>query len=141
MPALSQTLIFTTGTDANNNPIKSSSITYPPSHSGDIIYYSDKVKGDGYYGGLGLHTVSYAPWPYQPAGPNVSENFSGSILIEASLATDPTDADWFLVAGTEATYNAPNYSNTFTNFSGNFVWIRAKVTINAGVLQAISYNH
>ncbi len=53
-------------------------------------------------------------------------NITGTMSIQASLATDPTtDSDWFTV------YNLVCSSTTqtsFTNITGNFVWIRAKVT-------------
>lgn len=62
-------------------------------------------------------------------------NCTGNIVIEASLATDPTSNDWFdvyeLVANANASPNsAPQIaSNTrmYTNVEGNFVYLRAKV--------------
>jgi hypothetical protein len=59
---------------------------------------------------------------------------TGNIIIEASLSTDPTSIDWFQVYELEAN----NYSNTnsnaslYTNVSGNFVYMRAKVQDFAG---------
>jgi hypothetical protein len=141
MPALSENLYFITGTDANGNPIKASSLTYPPAHSGVQTYYTEKVKGDGYYGGQGLNTVTYVPWYEGPGGQHVINNFIGDVIIEASLATDPLEGDWFPISSTATTFDTLYHVNTFYNFTGNFVWIRAKVDISAGVLTSILYNH
>ena len=148
MPAQSKTFVFNVGSDANKTPIRTTSITYPPvsymptTIKGPTTYYSDKEKGDGYYGGKGLHTVTYIPWLHQPnSSPHVSNNFRGTIVIQGTLAEDPQEVDWFDISGTETTYTDESYSSIYHNFSGNFVWIRAKVTISAGVLQAIHYNH
>lgn len=60
---------------------------------------------------------------------------TGNIVIQASLATSPTDTDWFNVYMLEANCNAaPNSapqiaSNAaaYTNIEGNFVYMRAQV--------------
>lgn len=62
-------------------------------------------------------------------------NCTGNIVIEASLATDPTSSDWFdvyeLVANANASPNsAPQIASNarmYTNVEGNFVYLRAKV--------------
>lgn len=128
--------------DANGNPIKHSSITYPPGVTGVVTYYSEAIEGDGYYGGTGLHTVTYIPWPKDSSN-NVSiiNNFRGSVTIQASLATTPTDSDWFDVTSTYSEFTESVNSNVLHNFRGNYVWIRAKVTVSAGVLREIAYNH
>lgn len=62
-------------------------------------------------------------------------NCTGNIIIEASLATDPTSSDWFdvyeLVANANASPNsAPQIASNarmYTNVEGNFVYLRAKV--------------
>jgi len=62
-------------------------------------------------------------------------NCTGNIVIEASLATDPTNDDWFDVYMLEANANAtPNSApqiasnaSVYTNVEGNFVYLRAKV--------------
>jgi hypothetical protein len=63
-------------------------------------------------------------------------NVTGNIVIEASLATSPSNTDWFkvyeLVANANAASNsAPKIasnSSSYTNVEGNFVYMRAKVT-------------
>lgn len=62
-------------------------------------------------------------------------NCTGNIVIEASLATEPTSTDWFdvyeLVANANAAANsAPQIASNasvYTNIEGNFVYLRAKV--------------
>lgn len=53
-------------------------------------------------------------------------NLTATMSVQASLVTDPTtDADWFTV------YNLVCSSTSqisFTNITGNFVWIRARIT-------------
>lgn len=59
----------------------------------------------------------------------------GNIVVEASLATQPTTSDWFKVYELEANTNAPANSasqlasnaSVYTNVEGNFVYMRAKI--------------
>lgn len=97
-------------------------------------FYSDKQKGDGYYGYTdGLHTVAY-----------YFTNFVGNVVVQATLAKDPVDADWFDV---DTTTNAYDGSTALTdqvayNFTGNFVWVRAKITdFTAGTIRKIVFNY
>ena len=56
----------------------------------------------------------------------------------ATLATTPTDSDWFDVTSiTKATATEVIYSN----FTGNFVYIRAKVVYTDGTINNIRMNH
>jgi hypothetical protein len=101
-----------------------------------LIYKSDKYRGDGYYGNSdGLHTVMYTATP----------SFHGTITMQASLASDPVESDWFTVSNTSVNYTPLNSRSTSTvdyfNFTGNFVWVRGHIAINAGAVQAIEYNH
>ena len=153
MPGISKSFTFSTGIDslgntttrekdANGTLIKGSTITYPPQTSGLVTYYSEPLEGDGYYGGSGLHTVTYIPWPKESGSrPWVINNFRGSAIIQATLATTPTEDDWFDVASTYSEFTEVNYDNVLHNFRGNYVWIRAKVAITAGVMREIAYNH
>ena len=153
MPGISKSFTFSTGIDslgnpttreldANGNKIKGSTITYPPQTTGAVTYYSEPEEGDGYYGGTGLHTVTYIPWPKQ--GTNnvwVLDNMRGNAIIQATLETNPTEADWFDVDSTYSEFTDSVYGNVLHNFRGNYVWIRAKVVITAGVMREIAYNH
>ena len=134
MPALSQGLEFVTYTNT-----ASVQVTYPlyTTTNAMLYYASEAVQGDGYYGSSnGLHTVMY-----------VSDmNFVGTITMQATLATAPTDSDWFDVADTGVTYTRLGDTRTtsstdIANFTGNFVWVRGVVTIENGSVLYIQYNH
>jgi len=75
---------------------------------------------------------------------------TGNIVIEASLATTPGSSDWFkvheLVANANATPNsAPQIASnasTYTNVTGNFVFMRAKIeNFQAGVVQFVKLSY
>jgi len=153
MPGTSKTLLFSTGidslgnetsreVDSNGNKIKGSSITYPPQTQGSVTYYSEPIEASGYFNGTGLHTVTYSPW-WQEGVNNiiVINNFRGSVIMQATLASSPTNSDWFDVTSTYSVFNDNTYGNVLHNFRGNYTWIRAKVVINAGVLREIAVNH
>ena len=60
---------------------------------------------------------------------------TGNIVIQASLATNPSDSDWFDVYKFQANQGAPantptniaSNAATYTNIQGNFVYMRAQV--------------
>jgi len=98
----------------------------------DLTWYSKPLKGDGYYGYTdGLHTVSYK-----------LTGFTGVLGFQASLATTPTEADWFDIADSQIGDSVmPFTTSTFVNFSGNFVWVRAAITnFTAGTINRVLYN-
>lgn len=130
MPALSQSLEFVINTSTTV------SVQYPNTATDMMSYVSNKVKGDGYYGSTdGFHTVAYTATPL----------FVGTITVQASLSSEPTESDWFNVSGTTSTYTALNIRTTSTvdihNFTGNFVWVRGHLQIADGALEVIHYNH
>ena len=94
-------------------------------------FVSDKSKGDGYYSQPdGVHTVAY----------QVNSTLTGSIKIQGSLATTPTEDDWFDVSGTTFTADQSTLIST-ANFTGNFVWVRAKATsVTAGTISSVLIN-
>lgn len=104
-------------------------------NSGDSSSYtiSDKVKADGYYGNSdGLHTVSYT----------VSSDYVGTIKMQGSLASDPTSSDWFDIDGTSFSYDGSTVTgNKYINFTGNFVWVRSHVSVDAGSITKIQLNY
>ena len=95
-------------------------------------FVSDKTKGDGYYSQPdGVHTVAY----------QVNSTMTGSIKIQGSLATTPTEDDWFDVSGTTFTADQSTLIST-SNFTGNFVWVRAKATsVTAGTISSVLLNN
>jgi len=131
MSALAQSLNFSI-----YDTTSSSQVVYPNTASNTMIYYSQPAKGDGYYGSSdGLHTVMYT----------MATNFIGTVTMQATLASQPVDSDWFNVEGVTSSYNAMS-NLLFTqvdyyNFTGNFVWVRGVVQIDAGTVDSILYNH
>ena len=97
-----------------------------------VGFVTDKNKGDGYYSQVdGIHTVAY----------HVNSTMTGSIKMQGSLATTPTEDDWFDIAGTTFTADQSTLVDS-KNFTGNFVWVRAKCTgMTAGSVSKILYNH
>jgi hypothetical protein len=96
-----------------------------------IGFVSDKAKGDGYYSQPdGVHTVSY----------KVTTTLTGAIKMQGSLATTPTEDDWFDISGTTFTTDQSTTISS-ANFTGNFVWVRAKATsVTAGSITQILLN-
>ena len=101
--------------------------THPGDSTSETVTGSN-FKGDGYYGRAdGVHTVQYD-----------YTGFTGTITIQATLATTPTDADWFDVD----TITVANQTEVkYVNFTGNFVYIRAKVVYTDGTVNSIRMNH
>ena len=112
-------------------PIKSEIILSNHQHPGDSSNQTvtgEKYKGDGYYGRSdGFHTVQYS-----------FNGLTGTISIQATLANDPVDTDWFEVHS----YTAAQETNSkISNFTGNYVWIRSIVTYTDGTVNSIVLNH
>ena len=95
-------------------------------------FVSAKSQGDGYYSQPdGVHTVSY----------KVNTTLTGSIKMQGTLATTPTEDDWFDIAGTTFTTDQSTTISS-ANFTGNFVWVRAKATgITAGTISSVLLNN
>jgi len=94
-------------------------------------FVSDKTKGDGYYSQPdGVHTVAY----------QVNSTMAGSINMQGSLATTPTEDDWFDISGSTFTADQSTLIST-ANFTGNFVWVRARATsVTAGTISSVLIN-
>jgi len=94
-------------------------------------FVSDKTKGDGYNSQPdGVHTVAY----------QVNSTMTGSIKMQGTLATTPTEDDWFDITGSTFTADQSTLIST-ANFTGNFVWIRAKATsVTAGTISSVLIN-
>jgi len=95
-------------------------------------FVSDKSKGDGYYSQPdGVHTVAH----------KVTTTLTGAIKMQGSLATTPTEDDWFDISGTTFTTDQSTTISS-SNFTGNFVWVRAKATsVTAGTISSSLLNH
>ena len=125
--------------DANGTYITVEEIVVAEASDGStdtVLTYSgfvtDKYKGDGYYSQAdGIHTVAY----------HVNTTCTGAIKMQGSLATTPTEDDWFDITGTTFTTDQSTTISS-NNFTGNFVWVRAKCTSNtAGSVTKILYNN
>jgi hypothetical protein len=125
--------------------------THPGDSSVETVT-GDAYKGDGYYGRSdGFHTVQV----------NLN-GFIGQVEIQGTLAIEPGDEDWFTVslggtvtstvdttglissASTAVTinYNQNETSVKTYNFTGNYVWLRAKVSNwTDGTINSIALNH
>ena len=115
----------------------SETILSAQSHPGDSTTETvtgEKYKGDGYYGRSdGFHTVQYT-----------LTGFLGTVNIQATLAIDPTDSDWFTVyTQTYTVVNDEGHTGThLTNFTGNYVWVRAYIeNWTDGTVNSIKLNH
>jgi len=102
-------------------------------------FVTDKAKGDGYYSQTdGVHTVAYHP------SATINDDSTIGLIMQGSLATTPTEDDWFDISGTSINQtNIDGSTLAFSaNFTGNFVWVRAKVSgMSAGSVTKILYNH
>lgn len=112
-------------------PANSETILTIQQHPGDSTTETitgTNFKGDGYYGRSdGLHTVQYT-----------YNGLTGIIKIQATLALEPTNNDWFTVH----TYTASEEtSSKIASFTGNYVWIRAVVEYTDGTINSIVLNH
>lgn len=120
-------------------PSNSETIISNQTHVGDSTvqtHTGEKFKGDGYYGRSdGFHSVQYTV-----------TGFQGAIDMQATLAVNPTNADWFTVTATNLTstddssqYNTGSF---VYNFTGNYVWVRAYISAwTDGTVSSILLNH
>ena len=94
-------------------------------------FVSAKAKGDGYYSQVdGVHTVAY----------KVSATLTGSIKMQGTLASSPTEEDWFDISGTTFTTDQSTLIGSY-NFTGNYVYVRTKATsVTAGTITSIQLN-
>lgn len=77
-------------------------------------------------------------------------NVTGNIVIEATIATTPSNNDWFKVYELEANANATANSapqiasnaSMYTNIEGNFVYMRAKIEdFQGGVVNYVKLSY
>ena len=90
--------------------------------------YSDKIIGAGYnIVRSPEHTVIYSV-----------SSFVGSIVIQATLALDPTESDWFDLESTRETISDPTTTVLNHTFEGNYTWIRAGYNLQGGTISTIT---
>jgi hypothetical protein len=94
----------------------------------------NSVQAAAYYlGNQDLQTVSYS-----------FSEVTGNLVIEATLAQDPVEGDWFKVyeisANNQANTNAN--LNSYTNLTGNYVKMRAKIKdFEHGVVEFVKVSY
>lgn len=95
-------------------------------------FVTEKFKGDGYYSQAdGIHTVAF----------HVDSSCTGTVKMQGSLAATPTEDDYFDIDNASFTTDQSTTINAL-NFTGNFVWVRAKLTSNtAGSVTKILLNN
>jgi len=151
MPSLSKSFSFTvySGNGAAATSVAVPYPLFPMNETGTRYFTSFKEKGAGYYGTTnGLHSLTVTTTP----------SFLGTVKIQASLAVDPSNDDWFDVNDAEFVYteDSPGYEPSllatssptsprprtdFINFKGQFAWLRAKIDIDSGAVMSIMYNY
>jgi hypothetical protein len=98
-----------------------------------VGFVSTKSKGDGYYSQPdGVHTVAY----------QVANDFNANatIKMQGTLATTPTEDDWFDITNTTFTADGSTVTSSY-NFTGNYVWVRSKTQLlTAGTTNSILLN-
>ena len=119
------------------------------SYTGSSTLIGNKFKGDGFYGmSDGLHTFEIS-----------LTGFIGKIKIQATLALDPNEQDWFdtdigngsqtmdttgLIQSASKTtieYTSAETSINAYNVTGNLVWVRAYIIDwTEGSIQSIKMN-
>ena len=133
---------------STNPATYTASITHPGDSTTESRT-SEKYKGDGYYGRSdGFHTVQID-----------LNGFLGNIELQATLAVNPAEADWFNVrlgsgqtidttgkfvsaSTSKLEYTTTETSNKSYNFTRNFVWVRMYVSNwTDGTVNSIKLNH
>lgn len=78
-----------------------------------------------------IHTVLY-----------VVSDFVGSLKLQGTLKLDPSDNDWVDIDNTSIGGDSTAFtsSNISSNFTGNFVWVRAAYNIQNGTISKISFS-
>ena len=152
MPSLSKSFRFTvyTGLGTTATSVECAYPMYPIGTTGTQTFVSAKEQGAGYYGTTnGLHSLTITTTP----------TFVGTATVQATLSTDPVEADWFNVNDVEFVYTTddPDYippfnvganpykgmqlRSDYANFTGQFTWLRTNVLIDSGAIIKINYNY
>ncbi len=99
-----------------------------PGDSTSVTVTGSNFKGDGYYGRSdGLHTVQYD-----------YSGITGTLKVEATLASVPEGTDWFQVDSITLTIET---GTSISNFTGNYIWLKATVVYTDGTVNSVVMNH
>ena len=153
MPQISKTFEFYNQYTTNNEHTTQASITMPQLVNGRkpppvLTFYSNRLEGTGYYHlGTSTHAVSYT----------VEGSFKGTCTVEVSYSPNPVERDWTTATSTIGEYNGTETTGSagvtgngsaisrptktdLREFTGNYAWVRVRLEISRGTLQAIKYN-
>lgn len=154
MPQLSNTFEFYNSYSTKNTHTAQPGVTMPQMVDGKtpppvLTFYSNRIAGSGYYKlGERKHTVAYV----------IEGSFIGTCTMQVSYSPNPLEQDWVDVTDTRKRYiglettGGAGISGGFSgavshptqvdsrDFTGNYAWIRAKLDISRGTLQAIKLN-
>lgn len=100
-------------------------------------FNGDAVKAAGYYSTHGtLQSVAF-----------FTEDFLGTIEIQATVDSETATAEWFTVHtfngdGSSANDSSAQYWNEVQNITGRFTWLRVKVTdFTQGVINKVTVSY
>jgi len=153
MPQLSKTFEFYNQYSDRNEHIDQTSITMPQMVDGRkpppvLTFYSNRIEGSGYYKlGSRAHYVSYT----------VEGAFKGTCTVETSNSPNPVEKDWTTASSTVLEYTGLETTGSagisgsggavsrptktdIREFTGDYAWVRVRLDISRGTLQAINYN-
>lgn len=154
MPNQSKTFEFYNPWITRNTHTSQCSITMPQMVNGQapdpiLTIYSYKLPAAGYYGmGYWTHALMYV----------IEGGFIGNITAQISMLPNPGDNDWVTLnetlkryVGVETTGGAGisgGFSGAVSHptktdlvqFVGNYAWVRMKLDISRGTMQAIKMN-
>lgn len=154
MPTLSRTFEFFNPWITRNNHATQPSITMPQMVEGKrpsavLTLYSERQPAAGYYKlGFRTHSVTYI----------VEGAFKGTCMMQVTNHPNPGENDWVDAPETTATYNGTETtggagisggfsgavsrptSTTLKEFTGDYSWIRVRLNIKQGTLQAVKLN-
>jgi hypothetical protein len=99
-----------------------------------IVKVGDKQKAAGYYtAGRDINTITWS----------LQNSFSGTVKIQASLATTPGVFDWVDVYTiTVSPSNVGPAQSGYYNLQGNYVWLRVNISAwSAGSISSIAASY
>lgn len=154
MAQLSKTFEFYNPWTTKNTHTTQPSITMPQMVDGrssppSLTLYSNRIEGSGYYKlGERTHNAAYV----------IEGSFKGTCTVQVSYSPNPIEEDWEDVVDSAVTYignettGGAGISGGFSgavsrptktdlrSFTGDYAWIRVRLDISRGTLQAVKLN-
>jgi hypothetical protein len=155
MPVLSKTFEFYNPWSTKNTHTTQPSITMPQMVNGrmpdpSLTLFSDRIQGAGFYGlGARTHSVAYC----------IEGSFIGTCTMQVSTTPNPSELDWQDLPDTKKHYiglettGGAGISGGFSGavskpiqtdlreFTGDYAWVRVRLDICRGTLQAVKLNY